>query len=105
MMSRHFRLRSDHSGAIAKRLPHAKNQLSTPGSFFKQFITDIYVYILSIKTGLVYTRVYIYIYIYIQARCSAGGHFVSAGGALWVPGVTLIDYNGDNILNTSVLLL
>ena len=30
MMSRHFRLRSELSGAIAKRLPHAKNQLSAP---------------------------------------------------------------------------
>ena len=29
------------SGAIAKKLPHAKNQLSVPGSFFNQFITDI----------------------------------------------------------------
>ena len=26
MMSRHFRLSSELSGAIAKRLPHAKNQ-------------------------------------------------------------------------------
>ena len=42
MMSRHFRLRSELSGAIAKRLPHAKNQLSVPGSFFNQFVTDIY---------------------------------------------------------------
>ena len=31
MMSRHFRLRSEFSGAIAKRLPHTKNQLSVPG--------------------------------------------------------------------------
>ena len=28
MMSRYFRLSSEPSGAIAKRLPHAKNQLS-----------------------------------------------------------------------------
>ena len=41
-MSRHFRLRSELSGAIAEILPHAKNQLSVPGSFFNQFITDIY---------------------------------------------------------------
>ena len=40
MISRHFRLRSE--GAITKRLPHAKNQLSVPGSFFNQFVTDIY---------------------------------------------------------------
>ena len=45
MMSRHFRLSSELTGAIAKRLPHAKNQLSTLGSFFNQFVTDIYIYI------------------------------------------------------------
>ena len=44
-MSRHFRLSSELTGAIAKRLPHAKNQLSAPGSFFNQFVTDIYIYI------------------------------------------------------------
>ena len=42
MMSRYFRLCSELSGTIAKRLPHAKNQLSAPGSFFNQFVTDIY---------------------------------------------------------------
>ena len=42
MMSRHFRRRSELSGAIAKILPHAKNQLSGPDSFFNQFVTDIY---------------------------------------------------------------
>ena len=41
MMSRHFRLSSELTGAIAKRLAHAKNQLSAPGSFFNQFVTDI----------------------------------------------------------------
>ena len=30
-------------------------------------------------------------------RCGAGGYFVSAGGAFWAPGVTLINYKGDNI--------
>ena len=45
MVSRHFGLRSESSGAIAKRLPHAKNQLSVPGSFFNQFVTDIYTHI------------------------------------------------------------
>ena len=45
MMSRHFALSSELSGAIAKRLPHAKNQLSVPGSFFNQFVTDMYIYI------------------------------------------------------------
>ena len=39
MMSRHFRMSSELSGAIAKT-PHAKNQLSVPGSFFNQFVTD-----------------------------------------------------------------
>ena len=45
MMSRHFDLSSELTGAIAKRLPHAKNQLSVPDSFFNQFVTDIYIYI------------------------------------------------------------
>ena len=45
MMSRHFRLSSELTGAIAKILAHAKNQHSTPGSFFNQFVTDIYIYI------------------------------------------------------------
>ena len=45
MMSRHFALSSELTGAIAKRLPHAKNQLSVTGSFFNQFVTDIYIYI------------------------------------------------------------
>ena len=44
MMSRHFALNSELTGAIAKRLPHAKNQLSVPGSFFNQFVTDIDIY-------------------------------------------------------------
>ena len=44
MMSRHFALNSEITGAIAKRLPHAKNQPSVPGSFFNQFVTDIYIY-------------------------------------------------------------
>ena len=44
MMSRHFCLSSELTGAIAKRLPHAKNQLSAPYSFFNnQFVTDIYI--------------------------------------------------------------
>ena len=51
MMSRHFALSSELAGAIAKKLPHAKNQVSGPDSFFNQFVTDIYIYI------------YIYIYI------------------------------------------
>ena len=45
MMSRHFALSSELSGAIAKKLLLGKNQLSAPGSFFNQFVTDIYIYI------------------------------------------------------------
>ena len=52
MMSRHFALSSELTGAIAKRLPNAKNQPSTPGSFFNQFVTDIYRYR---YTHIVYT--------------------------------------------------
>ena len=50
MMSRHFGLSSELTGAIAKKLLHAKNQLSVPGSFFNQFVT-------------IYIRIYIYVYI------------------------------------------
>ena len=50
MMSRHFRLSSEFTGAIAKRLPHTKNQPSGLDSFFNQFVTDIYIlYILYIR--------------------------------------------------------
>ena len=45
MMNRHFSLNSELSGAIAKGLPHAKNQLSVLGSFFNQIVADIYRYI------------------------------------------------------------
>ena len=61
MMSRHFRLSSELTGAISKRFPHAKNQLSGPDSFFNQFVTDIYIY---------YT-IYIYIYTYIYTHYSS----------------------------------
>ena len=44
MMSRHFVLSSELGGAIAKRVPHAKKQLSVPGSFFNQLVTDKYIY-------------------------------------------------------------
>ena len=50
MTSQHFRLSSELTGAIAKKLPHAKNQLSMTGSFFNQFVTDIYVYIYILYT-------------------------------------------------------
>ena len=46
------------------------------------------------------SSVYIYIYTSVLRaclRCAAGGHFVSAGGSLRSPGVTLVNYMGDNI--------
>ena len=42
MMRRYFRLSSELIGAIAKRLPPAKNQLSVPCCFFNQF----YIYVM-----------------------------------------------------------
>ena len=42
MMSRCFALTSEFPGGIAKRLPHAKNLLSVPDSFFNQFVTEIF---------------------------------------------------------------
>ena len=54
MMCQHFALSSELSGAIAKRLPHANNQLSVPGSFFNQFVTEIYI------------RIYIYTHTHTQ---------------------------------------
>ena len=48
MMSGHFRLRSELSGAIAKRL--AKNQFSVTGSFFNQLVTDICIHFLANST-------------------------------------------------------
>ena len=82
MMSRHFGLNSELTGAIAKRLPHAKNQPSAPGSFFNQFVTDIYIYIYNHRVLIVrirntrikqlslylyyYTSVLATIYVYIK---------------------------------------
>ena len=43
MMSRHFALNSVLTGAIVKKLPHAKNQPSAPGSF-NQFVIYIYIH-------------------------------------------------------------
>ena len=92
MTSRQFRLSIELTGAIGKRLPHAKSQLSAPGSFFNQFVK---IYILTIKTRLMF------VFIYIQARfaclrCAAGGHFMSAGGTLRSPGITMVNYKGDS---------
>ena len=55
MLSRHFRLSSKLTRAIAKRLPHAKNQLSAPSRFFNQFVADIYI--------LIYVYIHTYIHI------------------------------------------
>ena len=102
-MSRHSRLSSELSGSIAKRLSHARNQLSVTGSFFNQFDTyNIYLGILWIKDINRNDPPFIFTFnlhpinyhfhfnipgrardIYIQARfaclrCAAGGHFVSA---------------------------
>ena len=44
-MNHHIRLSLELTGAIAKELPHAKNQLSGPDSFFTQFITEIYIWV------------------------------------------------------------
>ena len=57
MMSRHFALNSELTGAIAKRLPHAKNQPSAPGSFFNQFVTDIYIQSSSFNSKDIYISV------------------------------------------------
>ena len=64
MMSQHFALSSELTGTIAKKLPHAKNYRSMTGSFFNQFVPDMYihkyiVYILTIKTRLIYICVYV----------------------------------------------
>ena len=52
MMSRHFALSSELTGAIAKRLPHAKNQLSTPNIRFNTYL--IYVPVDTAFTLLTY---------------------------------------------------
>ena len=70
--SRHFRLNSELSGAIAKRFLHAKNQLSAPGCFFNQF----------------------FIYMYKRASLAFAARLADS---LWAPGVTLINYKGNNI--------
>ena len=54
MMSRHFALSSESSGAIAKRLPHAKNQFY----IYKYREREINrVLIVRIQTGLTWYRV------------------------------------------------
>ena len=62
MMSRRIHLKSELNGAIGKN-SYAKNQLSVPGSFFTQFVTDI----------LIEPR-------FACLCCASGRHLVSAGG-------------------------
>ena len=50
--------------------------------------------LITIKTGLICKYIQVR---FACLRCAAGEHFVSAGGALWAPGVTLINYKGNNI--------
>ena len=87
MMSRHFALSSELSGAIVKRLPHAKNQLSAPSSFFNQFVTEIYIYV--------------YIYYYKRASLACAARLADTMCPPEAPfgrlEVTLVNYNGDNI--------
>ena len=52
MMSRHFGLISELSGAIAKKQP------SAPGSFFNQFVTDIYIYTHTQINRVLIVRIY-----------------------------------------------
>ena len=81
MMSGHFALSSELTGAIAKILPHAKNQLSMTGSFFNQFVTDIYIY----KRASLACAARL-----ADTSCPPEAPF----GRLEV---TLVNYNGDNI--------
>ena len=56
MMSRHFALSTELSGAIVKRFSHAKNQVSASGSCFNQFVKDIYLYIYILTHSILYTK-------------------------------------------------
>ena len=62
MMNRHFDLRSELIGAIAKILQHALNQLLCLAVYSINSFADIYIYI--------YLSLYIYIYIYIYIYTS-----------------------------------
>ena len=42
MMSRHFALSSELTGAIAKRLPHAINQLSARGAWVTRHVSTCF---------------------------------------------------------------
>ena len=58
MMCRHFALSSELTGAIAKRLPLAKNQLSVIDSFFNQFV--IYFHFCTIHIFVPVNAFYLY---------------------------------------------
>ena len=72
MMYRHFRLSSELTGAIAKILPHAKNQLSAPAvSSINSLLIYIYIYkrdslacAVRLADTLCPNSLYIYIYIF-----------------------------------------
>ena len=82
MMSRHFTLSSELTGAIAKKLPRAKNQLSAPGSFFNQFVQR-------------------YIHIYKRASLAYAARLADTLCPPEAPfgrlEVTLVNYKGDII--------
>ena len=95
MISQHFRLSSELTGAIAKRLPRAKNQVSAVDSFFQ----DIYIYMYTLIRGssnkflesllssnLLDTNIF-YFYKRASLACAARlADTVSAGGSLRSPG-------------------
>ena len=64
MMSRQFRLRSELIGAIAKRLPQAKNRSSVPAI---SLINPLQIYVYIVLTLLLKLDVYMHIYIYTSA--------------------------------------
>ena len=64
MMSRHFALNSEIR-AIAKRLPHAKHQLSTPGSVSNQFVTYIS-YILKLQDFFFFFVLFVCLFVRID---------------------------------------
>ena len=87
MISRHFALNSELNGAIAKRLPHAKNQLCMTGSLFNQFVTEIYIYIRT--------------YIYKRASLASAARLADTKCPPEAPfgrlEVILVNYKGDII--------
>ena len=71
MMSRHCCLSSEHSGAIAKRFAHDKNQVYASGIFFSNNSLQIYIYYT--HTLMSFNRKDIYIQArFACLRCAAG---------------------------------